>query len=33
MKTSRRIVSFWTLLCSNIKEVSQYFFVFDLADR
>ena len=33
MKTSRRIVSFWTLLCSNIKEVSQNFFVFDLADR
>ena len=33
MKTSRRIVPFWTLLCSNIKEVSQNFFVFDLADR
>ena len=32
MKTSRRI-SFWTLLCTNIKEVSQNFFVFDLADR
>ena len=24
-KTTRRIVSFWTLLCSNIKEVSQKF--------
>ena len=33
MKTSRRIVPFWTLLCSNITEVSQNFFVFDLADR
>ena len=28
VKTSRRIVSFWTLLCSNIEEVSQNFFVF-----
>ena len=33
MQTSRRIISFWTLLYSNIKEVSQNFFVFDLADR
>ena len=33
MKTSRRIVPFWTFLCSNIAEVSQKFFVFDLADR
>ena len=33
MKKSRRIVSFWTLLCAKIKEVSQNFFVFDLADR
>ena len=33
MKKSRRIVTFWTLLCAKIKEVSQNFFVFDLADR
>ena len=33
MKKSRRIVSFWTLLCAKIKEISQNFFVFDLADR
>ena len=33
MKKFRRIVSFWALLCAKIKEVSQNFFVFDLADR
>ena len=33
MKKSRRMVPFWTFLCSNITEVSQNFFVFDLADR
>ena len=33
MKTSHRIVPFWTFLCSNITEVSQNFFVFDLPDR
>ena len=33
MKTSRRIVPFWTFLCSNMTEVSQNFFVFDFADR
>jgi len=32
-KDVSQIVSFWALLCSNIKEVSQNFFVFDLADR
>ena len=32
MKTSRRIVLFWTLLCSNIKEVSQNCFVFDIVN-
>ena len=33
MKTSRRMVPFWTFLCSNITEVSQNFFTFDLAGR
>ena len=33
MKKSHRTVSFWTLLRAKIKEVSQNFFVFDLADR
>ena len=30
LKTSRRIVSFWTLLCSNTKKVSQNCFVSDV---
>ena len=33
MKKSRGIVSFWTLLRSKIKEVSQNCLVFKLADR
>ena len=33
MKKSRRIVSFWMLLRSKIKEVSQNCLVFKLADR
>ena len=33
MKKSPRTVSFWTLLCAKIKEVSRNFFVFDLADK
>ena len=33
LRKSRRISSFRTLLCSNLKDVPQNFFVFDLADR